>query len=224
MTNGWVGSNDQSFSKIGLKVGDVVTLGTKRTSYNGTPQGGGNPVPAYYISHVAGNGGEVTPPEDGGDTETPEEDTPVVELPEGVELTSSLTWTLGTNSYEQDATINGVTGVKVLKLGKSKEGGSATVAIPEGVTKIGFLAVGWKGNTVALKCTVGTEAKSFDLNSNDTVTGNPPYTTVNANGLSVAGTDYYTVDVPAGTANVVFATEGTSNCRAIIMGINPVAE
>ena len=59
MTNGWVGSNDQSFSKIGLKVGDVVTLGTKRTSYQGTPQGGGNPVPAYYISHVAGQVGDA---------------------------------------------------------------------------------------------------------------------------------------------------------------------
>ena len=61
MTNGWVGSNNKSFSQIGLKVTDVVTLGTKRTSYNGTPQGGGNPVPAYYISHVAGEGVPVTP-------------------------------------------------------------------------------------------------------------------------------------------------------------------
>lgn len=61
MTNGWVGSNNQSFSQIGLKVTDTVTLGTKRTSYNGTPQGGGNPVPAYYISHVAGEGVVVTP-------------------------------------------------------------------------------------------------------------------------------------------------------------------
>ncbi len=74
MTSKWVGSNDKSFSQIGLKVGDVVTLGTKRTSYQGTPQGGGNPVPAYYISHVAGDGSVVTPPEDGGDTETPGED------------------------------------------------------------------------------------------------------------------------------------------------------
>jgi hypothetical protein len=61
MTNGWVGSNNQSFSQIGLKVTDVVTLGTKRGSYNNTPQGGGNPVPAYYISHVSGEGVEVTP-------------------------------------------------------------------------------------------------------------------------------------------------------------------
>ena len=57
MTKGWVGSNDKSFSQIGLKVGDTVTLGTRRTSYNGTPQGGGTPIPAYYISHVPGEGG-----------------------------------------------------------------------------------------------------------------------------------------------------------------------
>ena len=56
MTNGWVGSNDQSFQSIGLKETDIVTLGTKRTSYNGTPQGGGNTVPAYYISHTSGAG------------------------------------------------------------------------------------------------------------------------------------------------------------------------
>jgi hypothetical protein len=64
MTNGWVGSNDQSFSKIGLKVGDIVTLGSLRTSYNGDPQGGGSKIPAYYISHVSGSGsGDVVEPE-----------------------------------------------------------------------------------------------------------------------------------------------------------------
>jgi RPA family protein len=67
MTSKWVGSNDKSFSQIGLKVGDTVTLGSRRTSYQGTPQGGGNPVPAFYISHVPGEGGEdpVTPPASG---------------------------------------------------------------------------------------------------------------------------------------------------------------
>ena len=54
MTSEWVGYNDQSFSKRGLKVGDVVTLGTLRGSYSGTAQGGGKDVPAFYISHVAG--------------------------------------------------------------------------------------------------------------------------------------------------------------------------
>ena len=61
MTSKWVGSNDKSFSQLGLKVTDVVTLGTKRGLYNGTPQGGGTPVPAYYISHVPGEGVVVTP-------------------------------------------------------------------------------------------------------------------------------------------------------------------
>ena len=54
MTSEWVGYNDQSFSKRGLKVGDVVTLGTLRGSYSGTAQGGGKAVPAFYISHVPG--------------------------------------------------------------------------------------------------------------------------------------------------------------------------
>lgn len=58
MTSKWVGSNDQSFESLGLKVGDTVTLGTLRGSYKDTPQGGGKNVPAYYISHVAGEGGE----------------------------------------------------------------------------------------------------------------------------------------------------------------------
>ena len=55
LTNGWVGYNDKSFDSIGLKVGDTVTLGTLRGSYNGEPQGGGSKVPAYYISHVSEN-------------------------------------------------------------------------------------------------------------------------------------------------------------------------
>lgn len=40
--------NDKSFSNLGLKVGDVVTLIGNHTSYNGTPQIGG----AFYESHI----------------------------------------------------------------------------------------------------------------------------------------------------------------------------
>ena len=70
MTSKWVGSNDKSFSKIGLKVGDTVTLGTLRGSYQGTPQGGGNKVPAFYISHVSGAGGSTPGGDDPGDDDT----------------------------------------------------------------------------------------------------------------------------------------------------------
>ena len=86
MTNGWVGKNDQSFSSIGLKVGDVVTLGTLRGSYNGTPQGGGNAVPAYYISHVAGT------------TPTPEPGT-----------TANVTIDLTTQGYTNATEVTGLT-------------------------------------------------------------------------------------------------------------------
>lgn len=52
LTTEKTGSNDKSFSKLGLKEGDVLTLEGTRAAYNGTPQVGG---PAYYISHVAGD-------------------------------------------------------------------------------------------------------------------------------------------------------------------------
>ncbi|HIR72588.1 MAG TPA: DNA/RNA non-specific endonuclease [Candidatus Coprenecus pullicola] len=46
--------NDQSFSSLGLKEGDVLTLATVRGEYQGEPQGGGKETPAYYISHEQG--------------------------------------------------------------------------------------------------------------------------------------------------------------------------
>lgn len=45
-------SNDKSFSSLGLKVGDQVTLVTVRGEHNGTAQGGGTNTPAYYVSHI----------------------------------------------------------------------------------------------------------------------------------------------------------------------------
>lgn len=61
LTSSWAdGKNDQSFSKIGLATGDVVTLWTLRAEYSGSAQGGGS-IPALYISHTKGE--EVTYPE-----------------------------------------------------------------------------------------------------------------------------------------------------------------
>ena len=42
--------NDQSFSKIGLAVGDNITIGTLRSEYNGTAQAGGSTVAAFFVS------------------------------------------------------------------------------------------------------------------------------------------------------------------------------
>ena len=52
-------SNDKSFTEIGLKVGDIVTIASLRAEYNDEAQAGGTP-PAYYISHVEGETPEVT--------------------------------------------------------------------------------------------------------------------------------------------------------------------
>ena len=62
LTKEWAdGENDESFSQIGLKVGDKVTFWTLRAEYNGTAQAGGSDCPALYISHE--EGAEKTYPE-----------------------------------------------------------------------------------------------------------------------------------------------------------------
>ena len=62
LTSEWQadGRNDQSFSELGLKEGDVLTLAGTRDVYNDEPQIGG---PAYYISHEEGQGGGDEPEE-----------------------------------------------------------------------------------------------------------------------------------------------------------------
>lgn len=49
-------SNDKSFSTLGLKEGDIVTLEGTRDEYEGEIQVGG---PAYYISHIEGETPEL---------------------------------------------------------------------------------------------------------------------------------------------------------------------
>ena len=60
LTSEWQadGQNDKSFSELGLKEGDVLTLAGTRDVYNDEPQIGG---PAYYISHEEGQGGGDEP-------------------------------------------------------------------------------------------------------------------------------------------------------------------
>ena len=179
-------------------------------------------------------GGSTDTPDTPETPETPDTpdtpDTPETpEVPEvtplEVELQSSLTWTIGTNAYDQSSeeegkitAVNGEQVIKILKLGKSKEGGSATVAIPSGVAKVGFVALAWKDNTTVLTCKSGDVSKDYQLRTEATVTGNPPYT------ITATGDDYYVFDLPEGATEMTFETTGTSNCRAIIFGVNPVTE
>ena len=214
MTNGWVGSNNQSFSQIGLKVTDTVTLGTKRTSYNGTPQGGGNPVPAYYISHIPGEG-------------TGEEPEPPVSGEAG-EFDPQLTWTLGTKAYDktsgtnaQTGTVNGVAVANMLKLGTSSLVGDATIHVPAGTKKIGFYAIAWSGKTSTnLKFSIGgTELKSITPAANGGATGNPPYT------ITLSASDYYEIEMPSTeAADVKVETTVASQGRVIILALKAITE
>ena len=212
MTSKWVGSNDKSFSQIGLKVGDTVTLGTLRGSYNGQPQGGGNPVPAFYISHVPGEGGEVVTPPAG---EAGEYD------PQGV------TWTLGEKAYDntsgsnaQKGTVNGVSVANMLKLGTGSLVGDATLHVAAGTKKLGFYCVAWKGKTAQVKFSVdGTEVTTITPAANTGATGNPPYASI-----TVTESDYFEVELPSGATDIKVETLDPANGRVIFIGLKAITE
>lgn len=75
-----------------------------------------------------------------------------------------------------------------VRIGTSKNNGSATFSVPSGTTSFGFSAVGWKGAsvTVNLAASVGTpSASSVSLTANDAATGS-----INANAtVAITGTD-----------------------------------
>ncbi len=144
-----VTANDKSFSSLGLKAGDTVTLIGKRASYNGSPQVGG---PAYYVSHVPGADEPVAP--------------------------GTLSYELGANAYDDGIAVVNGTEYPTIKIGTSKNPGSFTVNVPAGTRVISFYAVAWKGQT-GVTVDITTEdgvAFSIPINANDGATSLPPYT------------------------------------------------
>ena len=167
------------------------------------------------------DGTEVTPPTGGGDEGGEDPVTP----PAGGEgqYEPNITWTLGTNAYDntlsgdnkQTATVNGVQVSNLLKLGTSKKVGDATLHVPAGTAKIGFYCVAWKGKKAQVKFSVsGTEVTTINPAANDGATGNAPYTALN-----VADSDYYEVEVPAGATDIKVETLDPSNGRVLFVGL-----
>ena len=215
LTNGWVGYNDKSFDSIGLKVGDTVTLGTLRGSHNGNPQGGGSQVPAYYISHEAGEGGS----EEGGNDNPGEA---------GEYEPQGVTWTLGEKAYDntsgnnaQTGTVNGVSVSNMLKLGTGSLVGDATLHVAAGTSKIGFYCVAWKGKTAQVKFSAGgTEVTTIEPSANAGATGNPPYASI-----TVTNSDYYEVTLPSkDVTDIKVETLDPSNGRVIFIGLKAITE
>ena len=205
MTNGWVGSNNKSFSQIGLKVGDTVTLGTLRGVYDGTPQGGGNPVPAYYISHVAGEGGTTEPePPVAGDGEYASDSQFVCTA----DNSTNAVYTLGTT------TIGGQSATG-FKLGKSKQQGKFTSAAI-GVTGdkyLNFYAVAWGAGgdaTIYFRVNGGTVIEQA-IKANSGASGNPPY-----NNIVPTENDHYSIKLTglAATDVIEFSSNAAFDCAA----------
>lgn len=131
------------------------------------------------------------------------------------DFSSSVEWTLGTNAYSDKATINGVEDVPVLKIGTSKNAGTATLKIPAGTTKVSFYGVAWKGKTATIKASVGdTQVATQALTANVGATSNSPYK------LTVEDTDMYTITLPAKLeADTDVTVTTTTNARAILFAI-----
>ena len=131
------------------------------------------------------------------------------------DFSSSVEWTLGTNAYSDKATINGVEDVPVLKIGTSKNAGTATLKIPAGTTKVSFYGVAWKGKTATIKASLGeTQVATQALTANVGATSNSPYK------LTVEDTDKYTITLPAKLeADTDVTVTTTTNARAILFAI-----
>lgn len=131
------------------------------------------------------------------------------------DFSSSVEWTLGTSAYSDKATINGVEDVPVLKIGTSKNAGTATLKIPAGTTKVSFYGVAWKGKTATIKASVGeTQVATQALTANVGATSNSPYK------LTVEDTDKYTITLPAKLeADTDVTVTTTTNARAILFAI-----
>ena len=131
------------------------------------------------------------------------------------DFSSSVEWTPGTNAYSEKATINDVKDVPVLKLGTSKNAGSATLKIPAGTTKVSFYGVAWKGKDATVKASVGeTQVATQALKANIGATSISPYT------LTVEDSDKYTITLPAKLETEIPVTiTTTTNARVILFAI-----
>ena len=161
---------DESKSEWSSKIqnGGKVTIYGKYLYYENKSQH--EVVDAYIVSFTPGEGGD-NPGGDNPGGEAGQYD------PQGI------TWTLGTNAYDntssstsaQSAVVNGVSVSNLLKLGKGTATGDATIHIPAGTKKVSFYSVAWKGAPASIKFTIGDVEKSFDVAANTNASGSGPF-------------------------------------------------
>lgn len=189
---GWGGTKGQ-FGTLGVKEGDKLTIVCHKASYTKNDYTLHQAGSAFYVSH-----------------ETPADP----EAPLGT-YASNVKYTLGANAYDDGvATVNGTENVATIKLGSTKNIGTATVTLPKGTTSVSFYAVAWSGKTATLQFSVGdTVIGTQAVVGNAGATGNTPYT------LTVADTDKYSLTMAALEADTEVTVTTVEAVRVILFGI-----
>ena len=189
---GWGGAS-KLFGTLGVKLGDKLTIVCHKASFTKDEYTLHQASKAFYVSH-----------------ETPADP----EAPLGT-YESNVKYTLGANAYDDGvATVNGTENVATIKLGSSKNIGTATVTLPKGTTSVSFYAVAWSGKTATLQFSVGdTVIGTQAVVGNAGATGNTPYT------LTVADTDKYSLTMAALEADTEVTVTTVEAVRVILFGI-----
>lgn len=189
---GWGGTKGQ-FGTLGVKEGDKLTIVCHKASYTKNDYTLHQAGSAFYVSH-----------------ETPADP----EAPLGT-YASNVKYALGANAYDDGvATVNGTENVATIKLGSSKNIGTATVTLPKGTTSVSFYAVAWNGKTATLQFSIGgTVIGTQAVVGNAGATGSGPYT------LTVADTDKYSLTMAALEADTEVTVTTVEAVRVILFGI-----
>lgn len=214
LTKEWVagGGNDQSFSQLGLKEGDILTLAGTRGEHNGEPQIDGT---AYYISHEPG--------------EAPAPENPVIEGTAGdgiytssIDLTQNIDGNL--KNYASTFVVGG-NGYPGVKIGASKSAGSYSFNLGKaGNSTLSMYAVAWSGKptNVLVKISGGGTINGAEQVELACV----PNTGLSGNGneytITFGANDFYTMSIEGATENTIITvtTEGMQDNRAGFTGVN----
>ena len=229
-----------------IKIGDEVVLVGTLVNYNGTArelkdchivqlngdQGGeeggeeggntggeeGGNTGGDEGGNTGGEEGGNTGGEEGGNTGGEEGGNTGGEVDASDYTTTVEYSTISTFDDKGVATINGVSDVKVLKVGSSDAIGSFTLTLPAGTRSVSYYAVGWKGKTTTLKFLQGeTEIGTQALVANTGASNSSPFT------LTVTDADKYSLDFGSALEeDTKITVTTTAKARALLFGIQAV--
>ena len=209
-----------------IKIGDEVVLVGTLVNYKGT-------APELKDCHIVqlngdqggeeggntgGEEGGSTGGDEGGNTGGDEGGNTGGEV-DAADYTTTVEYsTISTFDDKGVATINGVSDVKVLKVGSSDAIGSFTLTLPAGTKSVSYYAVGWKGKTTTLKFLQGeTEIGTQALVANTGASNSSPFT------LTVTDADKYSLDFGSALEeDTKITVTTTAKARALLFGIQAV--